>query len=83
MLSACAAKSGWVGVLASVRRRFCLQSGEGKASLPPRTQKHFTMRDRLMIYCGELMMLMLIMCIDIPAGAIIYGGSINRKGNII
>jgi len=48
MLSACAAKSGWVGVLASVRSRPCLQSGEGKASLPPRTQKHFTLRGELM-----------------------------------
>jgi len=54
--------------------------GQGKASLPPRTQKHFTLRDRLMLYCGEMMMLMLIMCIDISVDAIIYGESNHRKG---
>jgi hypothetical protein len=73
MLSACAAKSGWVGALASVRQRPCLQSSAGKASLPPRKQKHFTLRDRLMIYCGELMTHLLIICIDISVDAIIYG----------
>jgi hypothetical protein len=33
-----------------------------------------------MIYCGELMTHLLIMCIDISVDAIIYSGSINGKG---
>jgi hypothetical protein len=83
MLSACAAKSGWVGVAGARLGNACLQSSAGKASLPPRKQKRFTLRDRSMLYCGELMMLMLIMCIDISVDAIIYGESNHRKGNIM
>jgi hypothetical protein len=83
MLSACAAKSGWVGVAGARLGNACLQSSAGKASLPPRKQKHFILRGEMMLYCGELMMLMLIMCIDIYVDAIIYGESNHRKGNIM
>jgi hypothetical protein len=83
MLSACAAKSGWVGAAPTRLRDACLISGEGKASPPPRKQKRFTLRDRSMIYCGELMTHLLIICIDIYVDAIIYGESNHRKGNIM
>jgi hypothetical protein len=38
-----------VGVARARLWRACLVSGKGKASLPPRTQKHFTLRGELMI----------------------------------
>jgi hypothetical protein len=47
--------------------------GRRQGIIHPRTRKHFTLRGEPMLYCGELMILMLIMCIDIPDGAIIYG----------
>jgi hypothetical protein len=49
MLSACAAKSGWVGVARARLSNACLVSDRGKASLPPRKQKHCTMRGELML----------------------------------
>ena len=83
MLSAFAAKSGWVGVAHTRLREARLISNAGKASPPPRKQKHFILRDRLMIYCGELMHGMMNICIDIRYNGIIYGESNHRKGNII
>jgi len=77
---ACAGRFGWVGAAPTRLRDACLISGEGKASLPPRKQKHFTLRDRSMLYCGELMMLMLIMLLTYLLMQNNYGGSNHRKG---
>lgn len=74
MLSACAAKSGWVGVSGCSWTQARLVSGRDKATSTRAREAIVSLRDRSMIYCGELMILMLIMCIDIPDDAIIYGG---------
>jgi hypothetical protein len=73
MLSACAAKSGWVGVARARLWRACLVSGRGKASSRRARKAIVSLRGEAMIYCGEMMMHLLIMCIDISADAIIYG----------
>ena len=55
MLSACAAKSGWVGVLASVRRRARPVPARARHSIRTRTRRRSILRGELMTYCGELM----------------------------
>jgi len=73
MFPRAAGKCGWVGVLTSVQRQARLVSSRAKASSTRAREGDSTLRDRPMIYCGELMTPMLIMCIDIPDDAIIYG----------
>ena len=74
MFPRAAGKCGWVGVLTSVQRQARLVSSRDKATSTRAREAIVSLRDRSMIYCGELMILMLIMCIDIPDDAIIYGG---------
>ena len=79
MLSACAAKSGWVGVAGARLREARLISSAGKASLPPRKQKHCTLRGELMIYCGEMMTHLMIMLLTYLLMQNNYGAQLKER----